>query len=83
MKKLLTITAALLLAGIVGVQADNCPSKKKSAEQKAIMKELLGKYDANKDGKLCEGEKSKLSAEDKEKLKKCGAGECSSKKKDA
>ena len=52
-------------------------AKKKPAltdEQKAVMKEITEKYDANKDGKLDKDEKAKISAEDKEKMAKAGLG---------
>jgi hypothetical protein len=41
-------------------------------EQKTARKELLAKYDANKDGKLDKEERKKVSDEDKAKLKKAG-----------
>jgi len=41
-------------------------------EQKALRKELLGKYDTNKDGKLDKEERKNVSDADKAKLKKAG-----------
>ena len=81
MKKLLValcFTCALALA----VQADDQkPGKKKheltahqKADQKALHKEMLAKYDTNKDGKLDKAERAKISAEDKAKLEKAGMG---------
>lgn len=75
MKKLLValcFTCALVLAA----QADDTTSGKKkheqTAEQKALHKEMLAKYDTNKDGKLDKAEKAKISAEDKSKMEKAG-----------
>ena len=77
MKKLLValcFTCALALA----VQAEDTKSGKKkheqTAEQKTLKKDMLGKYDTNKDGKLDKAEKSKISAEDKAKMEKAGLG---------
>jgi hypothetical protein len=41
-------------------------------EQKKARKELLSKYDANKDGKLDKEERAKITDEDKARLKKAG-----------
>jgi len=41
-------------------------------EQKTLLKEMLEKYDANKDGKLEKKERAKMTKEDKEKCKKAG-----------
>ena len=74
MKKLLValcFTCALALA----VQAGDGKKAKKheqTAEQKAVMKDMLAKYDANKDGKLDKDERAKISAEDKAKMEKAG-----------
>jgi len=80
MKKLMTIlcfTCALAIAA----QADDGTSTKKkqhgkppTADQKALQKEMLEKYDTNKDGKLDKAEKSKISADDKAKMEKAGLG---------
>ncbi len=73
MKKILVAlccTCALALA----VQADDTkPAKKRTpqtAEQKSLSKDMLAKYDANKDGKLNKEEKAKFSTEDKAKWDK-------------
>ncbi len=86
MKKLLTLAAGLLLAGAISLQA--APEAKKegekkqpTAEQKALLKEIKTKYDANKDGKLCKEERAKISSEDKEKMKKAGLGQPAGEKK--
>lgn len=41
-----------------------------TTEQKALLKEMLAKYDANKDGKLDKKERAKMTKEDKQKCKK-------------
>jgi hypothetical protein len=64
MKKLLVAlccTCALALA----VNAQD--AKEKKHETSAVHKELLEKYDTNKDGKLDKEEKAKMTAEDKKK----------------
>lgn len=86
MKKLVLILTGVALLGIASSQAEEKKEGKKrgpapTAEQKAARKELLEKYDANKDGKLDKEEKSKISAEDKEKMEKAG-GEHHKKKKE-
>jgi len=77
MKKLL-IALCLTCALALVVQAEDATlGKKKPAptpEQKALKKELLAKYDTNKDGKLSKEEKAKISAEDKAKMEKAGLG---------
>jgi hypothetical protein len=45
---------------------------KLTAEQKQLRKDMLAKYDANKDGKLDKEERAKFSDEDKQKMKKAG-----------
>jgi hypothetical protein len=79
MKKLLValcVTSALAIAA----QAQEEGKEKKTesrrpaptAEQKALRKEMLEKYDTNKDGKLDKEERAKISAEDKAKMEKFG-----------
>ena len=79
MKKLIVAIAGLALAGMLTVKADDAattPAPKKKAamteEQKALKKEMIAKYDANKDGKIDKDEAAKISAEDKEKMDKAG-----------
>jgi hypothetical protein len=76
MKKLLTavaVAAAFVLtvnAAEDNAKKDAAPEKKSSsltAEQKALRKELMGKYDTNKNGYLDKEEKSKMTPEDQEK----------------
>jgi len=80
MKKLLT-ALYLTCAFAVATQAEEATGTKSkhhakplTAEQKAVQKAMLEKYDTNKDGKLDKGERAKISAEDKEKLEKAGLG---------
>ena len=48
--------------------AQDAPKTSKSQEKKGPPKELLEKYDTNKDGKLDQEERSKVSKEDKKKF---------------
>jgi hypothetical protein len=83
MKKLLValpVIAALALAAQAGEGKKE--GKKLTDEQKAVYKEMLGKYDANKDGKLDKEERAKMSSEDKEKLQKAGLGRKKGEKKE-
>lgn len=75
MKKLLLTAAALACAMAVTVNAaDEKKKPELTDEQKKAQKELLEKYDTNKDGKLDQEERAKMSEEDKEKAKKAGLG---------
>ncbi|MDB6016989.1 MAG: hypothetical protein JWR19_1478 [Pedosphaera sp.] len=75
MKKFLVATLCILCACAMTVKAADATGKKElTAEQKAVMTEMLAKYDANKDGKLDKEEKSKMSQEDKDKMTKAGLG---------
>ncbi|MGZ4963320.1 MAG: hypothetical protein ACXWC8_12260 [Limisphaerales bacterium] len=79
MKKILVTIAGVICATAICVHAaddSTAPKKhhKMTEEQKAVQKEMLEKYDTNKDGKLDKEEKAKISAEDKEKMKKAGLG---------
>jgi hypothetical protein len=87
MKKILVTIAGVLCATAIAVHADDAAAGKKKGhkmtdEQKQVMKDMLEKYDTNKDGKLDKEERAKISAEDKEKMKTAGLGG-SHKKKDA
>jgi hypothetical protein len=67
MKKL--AIAIICLTCATGLTVSAAPGKKKlTEEQKSARKELLEKYDANKDGKLDKEERAKISKEDKAKL---------------
>ena len=73
MKKLLValcFTCALVLAVQAGDEKQGKKKHEQTAEQKALKKDMLAKYDTNKDGKLDKEEKAKLSAEDKAKWEK-------------
>jgi hypothetical protein len=73
-KSLIALCAicALSLAAYAGDDDKKPEAGKKreaSAEQKALHKEMLEKYDTNKDGKLDESERAKMSDADKAKVK--------------
>lgn len=76
MKKLLQIALGVLFATALTVSAADEPKKEGKKrpeltdEQKAVRKEMLEKYDTNKDGKLDKEEREKMSAADKEKQAK-------------
>ncbi|HEX4341801.1 MAG TPA: hypothetical protein VH255_00320 [Verrucomicrobiae bacterium] len=77
MKKLLiALCMASVLTVSVHAQDTNTPPKKPmmTPEQKAIQKEMLDKYDENKDGKLSKDERAKMTDEDKAKMEKAGLG---------
>src|SRR2546429_5609231 len=82
MKKLLALALGVSLLGglspalVRAADADNGGKKraKPTEEQRKLRKELLEKYDTNKDGKLDKDERAKISKEDKEKLEKAGLG---------
>jgi len=77
MKKLLLALCAIT-ALTMAVSADDAttpaaPKKPElTADQKALMKDMLAKYDTNKDGKLSKDERAAMSAEDKAKMEKAG-----------
>ena len=86
MKKLLVAVVGMLCATALVVNAQDAakPAKKKlTAEQEALNKEMLAKYDADKNGKLDKEERTKISAEDKEKMTKAGLLKAPAKKADA
>ena len=75
MKKVLATLLGLACAAALTVNAGEGKEKHPMTdEQKAVMKEMLAKYDANKDGKLDKEERAKISKEDKEKMEKAGLG---------
>jgi len=82
MKKLL-VALCVTCALAVAAQAQDAKEgkSKPTAEQKALQKEMIAKYDTNKDGKLDKEEKAKISAEDKAKMEKAGLGQKKKKKK--
>lgn len=75
MKKLFVTIAAVAFAAALSVQAEETKEKPKlTKEQKELRKEIAGKYDANKDGKLDKEERAKISQEDKDRMQKAGVG---------
>ena len=77
MKKLLIavcLTGALALTASAGEKGKGKHQSKMTDEQKTVYKDMLAKYDADKSGKLGKEERAKMSAEDKEKMKKAGFG---------
>ncbi len=78
MKKLLIASLGLLCASILVVQAQQStnavPKKHKelTVEQQALMKQMLAKYDTNKDGKLDKTERAAMKQEDKDAMVKAG-----------
>ncbi len=73
MKKLSALIVALCLAGLV-VKAEEGKKHKATPEQKKLQKEMVEKYDTDKDGKLSKEEKAKMSDEDKKKCDDAGIG---------
>ena len=73
MKKLLVAALGLLCATAIMVQAQDAkPKKELTPEQQTVMKEMLAKYDTNKDGKLDKTERAAMTQEDKDKMVKTG-----------
>ncbi len=70
MKKVLIISLGLMFCTGLLCNA----AGKLSAEDRQARKELLEKYDTNKDKKLSAEEKAKMTAEDKEKWDKLTGG---------
>jgi hypothetical protein len=74
MKKLLVVVAVLVCAFSLTASAGQ-GKHKLTPEQKALRKEILEKYDTNKDGKLNKKERAQISKEDRERLEKAGLGQ--------
>ena len=76
MKKILVAVLGMLCATALVVNAQDAttkPAKKKlTAEQEALQKEMLAKYDTDKNGKLDKTERAAISKEDKDKMTKAG-----------
>jgi Skp family chaperone for outer membrane proteins len=77
MKKLLVAVMGILCATALVVTAQDAttakPAKKKlTAEQQTLRKEMLDKYDTDKNGRLDKTERAQISAEDKDKMIKAG-----------
>ena len=73
MKKMLLVIAGVLCAFSLTANATE-GKHKLTPEQKALRKEMIEKYDTNKNGKLDKQERAKISKEDKERLQKAGLG---------
>ena len=67
MKKILVAIVGLACAMAITVNAAEGQKKEMTDAQKAVMKEMLAKYDTNKDGKLDKEEKAKMTKEDRQK----------------
>ena len=82
MKKFITlfIACAIGLGSTFAADDEKKPAKGKKArpaltdEQKALMKEIKETYDADKDGKISQEERAKISAEDRKRIKEAGIG---------
>lgn len=79
MKKILSLALGLMLAGAVASQAAEGEKGEKKGkrpqlteEQQKLMKEIVAKYDEDKNGRLSPEERAKISKEDKEKMEKAG-----------
>jgi hypothetical protein len=73
MKKLIIAALGLLCATAIVVQAQETKHKKElTPEQQTVMKEMLAKYDTNKDGKIDKNERAAMTQEDKDKMAKAG-----------
>jgi len=83
MLRVLAITLGLCCAVVFSTRgADGEKKREVTEEQKTARKELLEKYDKNKDGKLDREERQAItSSDDKEKLAKAGWGGGARKKK--
>lgn len=64
--KNIIITVCLLFT-VYGVNADSKSDQK--PPQHSVRKEILTKYDTNKDGKLDESERSQITPEDQKKIR--------------
>ena len=79
MKKILVAVMGMLCATALVVNAQDAttttkPAKKQklTTEQQTLQKEMLAKYDTDKNGKLSKAEQAKLTKEDKEKMTTAG-----------
>jgi Ca2+-binding EF-hand superfamily protein len=72
MLRILALALGLSFAVVLTTRAAD--GEKKGQEQKSARKELIDKYDKNKDGKLDREERQAMSAEDKEKWQKASGG---------
>ncbi|MBM3830767.1 MAG: hypothetical protein FJ406_09555 [Verrucomicrobia bacterium] len=82
MKKFALIALGLLTATAITVNAQDKKKKELTEDQKKAQKELLEKFDTNKNGKLEAEEVAKMSDDDKKKAKDAGLATGGGKKKD-
>ena len=73
MKKILLVIAGILCAFSLTASAGE-GKHRLTPEQKALRKEIIAKYDTDKNGKLDKQERAKISKEDKERMEKAGLG---------
>jgi hypothetical protein len=74
MKKVLAIVLGLVCAASLTALAAGGKATPRTEEQEKVWKEVLDKYDENKDKTLDKTEQSKISKEDADKLTKAGLG---------
>jgi hypothetical protein len=80
MKKILVSFLALSCAVVLAASASAADGKKKrdkhplTAEQEALQKDMLEKYDTDKNGKLSKEERAKISKTDRKKMSEAGLG---------
>jgi hypothetical protein len=77
MNKILVAVMGIMCATALVVNAQDAPVKKASkkkltTEQQTLQKDMLAKYDTDKNGKLNKAEQAKMSKEDKDKMIKAG-----------
>src|SRR5258708_2317667 len=65
MKRLFIAGLGLACAAAMTINAQAADHKNLTDEQKAVLQEMLAKYDTNKDGKLEKDERAKMTKEDK------------------
>lgn len=88
MKKILVAVMGLLCATAIVAHAQDAtttkPAKKKlTAEQQELNKQMLAKYDTDKNGKLDKSERAAITPEDKDKMVKAGLLKAPKKSSDA
>ena len=77
MNKILVAVMGIMCATTLVVNAQDAPTtkpskKKLTTEQQTLQKDMLAKYDTDKNGKLSKAEQAKISKEDKDKMIKAG-----------
>ena len=70
MKKIIILVAGVCCALSITLNVGAAGKPELTDDQKKVQKEMLEKYDANKDGKLDKDERAKMSQEDKDKWAK-------------